>query len=262
MTTGVTIEEIEKEFELRRSGSGFVNHSGGWMQNDALFHAFYVDILHREGLLTKVEKLKQRILYMQLIKKPGLLMRNPDGSGGQESHDNTKATLYISKLLGMDYHKDFLKYGRENGATEYNTKKKKWRYAFYVLRFLSRGKVKYVYNTQSEENLWNESAYHGRFQGMLAQAQILNGENPPWWRLVYLAGSFVLAAHSPKSVEAKTLLYWVYKSVQGHSKIVDWAISYWKKKVSEQNPRKMADVWRGYGWADHPYETKYFVDVL
>lgn len=267
------IKELEEEFASHRNDRGWVNDHGGWTHNDALFHAFYVSLLDRLGLLKGEEKEKQIALYKTLNHPdhPGITMRNADNSGGVESHDNTKARIWISHILGTDYIKNFLHHGRTHVSTEIDWQTAKERnevlktvLAFVALMLISMfsGKkgIPFVFNN-IRPGKFNLASWLGRFQALILQAEVANGEKPNLARVLWVSFTFWLAARSKNSVESRTLMYFVAKIVYGAHKITDSALDYWAKKTEEYYPELMSDVFLKYGWEDHPYR-KWYKDVL
>lgn len=249
--------DFKNEWATLTNQTGFIG-TGGWTQNDALWHAFYVDSLEHHGFLGLREVEENRKLYSSLMREPGLLMRNPDGSGGTDSHDNTKAALWMCHLLGINYAEMFLWYGRNQPATSYQPHRTGiWNtISYWVLNIFGgflgakRG-VPYTYNCE-KPRVFDLSCFHGRFQEMVAQAKILAGEPlnkfQKWYLIYMIRTSANHGSIGGKRVEATTLMYWVCKSARLlKDPDVDKAVDYWNEKKQAAFPNGFADVFRDWG---------------
>jgi len=238
----MTLQELEKQFEPYRNDYGFVSDGKNNIEHNPLFHGFYVALLDRYGLLDTAERNKQAALLGTLVHRlyPGILRSAPWGekNTNEHSHDNLKAMFWLSKRLAIPYAKDFLYHGRHHG----------WNW------------------NEDEPNVKEKEGVYERWTGMIAQAQIADGETPTCFRQGWLNGELIIAAKTKrKHIETMTLPYFMCKTLRGYGKWSDLTVEYWRKKGFEKYPHGMGEVFMSWGtsWVKHPFVEHYWgvIDV-
>lgn len=224
----LTIQEAESRYRPHFNRFGLVTANGKTSDNDILWHAFYVLVLDRNLLLDEHEKSKQRKLFNQYLKEPGLLRRDPEGKRGQDSHDNLIAALWLSDRLGHTFHIAFLEHLRAH-------------YYFYIT----------VDNPTLKD--WY-SAMFFRFWYVVCYAKVLNSERLSCLEQLYLQSHFSRAAVS-KTIESRTLNAFSARILYGHYAGVDRYIDEWMEESFNMYPNGLSDVFYKFGrsWRDHPF---------
>ena len=215
-----TLKSLDMEMGPHRNAYDCVS-GGGNKDHNQLFHAPYVALKERYGLLDEEQKERERILFDKFLHPgyPGLLRSAPQGyrNANPHSHDNEKAALWLATAIDHPYAKDFLAHGRATG----------WHY-----------------NSEDPELIVIEGTYE-RFTGMIAQAQIAAGEKPGCFRSTWLNGELLLSASRGKGrLERMFLPYWMCKTVNHHTVILTATCENWKSRGFKKYPGGMGEVWQ------------------
>lgn len=227
------------------------SHSG----NGTRYTGEKVMALAHHNALDDEERTRLAAAYKACEREPGLLMRSPVNDFGYQSVDDTVAALYVSSVLGTGYAKDFLKYGREKGATSVDDKNqsgKKLLYSkifFYLFRWVfGVSRFPYVYNNINPET-FSTSSWLGRQQQLICHAQFAAGENPPGWRKLWWCLTVLWSMRARKEDwDAHVLTLYLVKEAKGKSWLCDQVRKLWIRNHRRRFPRGAAE----HVWPNHP----------
>jgi len=228
----MTIDDIEKIFEPYRNRYGFVSDNKLNRDHNPLFHGFYVYLLDVHGLLDSDEIQKQKDLLQPLIhpKYPGILLSAPYAypNANKHSHDSLRAMFWLSKRLGMTFAEDFLRHGRTH----------KWNW------------------NPDNPNLFDKAGTYERYTGMICQAMIAAGEDPPMMPNLWLNLELFISAQKTKGRRERiTLPFFMCKTVEKENELFAAVVDYWRKRAIKKYPGGLGEVFETWSsaWTGHPY---------
>ena len=212
-------------------------HPGSYSGNAARYTAEYVAAMNYHGALEGLEVLKVRVATALLELEPGLLMRTPRNEFGQDSIDNAQSMMYIDFILDTGFAKRWLEYNRTKPATSLDKEdpkpQNKWVYR--LLSLFGLLPIKFVQNNMRTQT-FNVSAFMGRFQQVIACAQVVSGEKPGFFRCLWSAVTLYLGAKEIRKGHQDPVIlgYFLREIMSPYSKMVKWvAEKYWNPALEE-----------------------------
>lgn len=189
---------------------------GGGSNNGVLYTSEYYLLLFLNGELTDDDQAKYGVVMTSCFKQPGLLSRNPDGSGGGEGPDDYYGLAAAADAIAPWIACDVLKYGYKHFGSFNNEDPGKW---------------------TSKSFLWRQIQLYCCFKWAA-------GETPnPLFRL-YVAISIAVAGfRTPTSDTDARILSWLVIHVAAKkSATCRVAANIWRKRLLKDYPNGMRDV--------------------
>lgn len=262
------------------NSNGSVKTSG----NGARYTAEYVMALVKHNALDNQERVRLQKAYAALEKEPGLLMRTPQNTFGQQSVDDTVAAITADHYLKTGFAERWLRYGREQGAIHYGEDRKgKWQSftiplikkeivityewlspkLYKLLKFLRGGTAKGVYNNE-KPRVWRIAAWLWRQNQIVTHAKWVAGESTGFLANLYWCGNIFVAMRAKEGhhdADGYALSLHMIKVSEGKGGfLTKFLISYFRKKwikwFKERRPGGLGQVLgENYGWSNHPSAT-------
>lgn len=237
-----TLEQMENEFSRHLNRYGY-STMGGDVDHIPLFHGFRILAEDYHNHLSESRRKFHRQMLEKLIHPnyPGILRPRPRDAtqgGNWFSHDNHRAMLWASGVLGMSFAKDFIEHGRKHG----------WNW------------------NPKDPTKKHRSGTYWRFPSLMVQAFVEAGEPvPPIYRaLAYYEIKLAARVGKHPRVEKVTLPVFTYRSIlKLNDPDINEQILRWKTTKLKAYPGGLGERLEKWGgpWRKSPH-AKYLWDVI
>jgi hypothetical protein len=199
---------------------------GGASNNGVLYSSEYYYLLLLNGELTEDDRTAYDDLIHTCFKEPGLLMRNPDGNGGQEGPDDYYGLALGAAKLSPSLAADVLKYGIKHWGSFNNETPGKWTGASF---------------------LWRQIQLYSCFKW--AAGQTPNPLFRLYTAIVIALGGF----RKPTTDSDARILSWIVIQIASpKSWMCRVAEKIWRRRLLKDYPNGMKDVVSAYFGSEHP----------
>ena len=207
------------------------NDSGSSTGNGNLFMAHYAFGLYANSVLIDTEKARITQVYLNNMREPGLLNRLPQANDWRQAHDDLVGLMGADALMNPDRSqrvltKSIYEYGKNakiDGIDTDPSRANQNKWAYYALKVLGLGNVKYVWNNV-QPGKFHVGSWLGRRMEVIATMQMATGKwvNPFFW--LYWAVSMMQIVLKPNKSyqDGYTLRFHSALACEGFGPITNW----------------------------------------